>query len=82
MKKKINLIVDERDKNLRVDVFIANKEKSISRTRIKNLILGKQLRLNDKILIDPSKKINFGDNIDLQLTAETTFIRDPSDNLV
>ena len=65
MKKKINLIVEERDKNLRVDVFIANKEKSISRTRIKNLILGKQLRLNDRILIDPSKKINFGDNIDL-----------------
>ena len=65
MKKKINLIVEERDKNLRVDVFIANKEKSISRTRIKNLILGKQLRLNNKILIDPSKKINFGDNIDL-----------------
>ena len=65
MKKKINLIVEERDKNLRVDVFIANKEKSISRTRIKNLILGKKLRLNDRILIDPSKKINFGDNIDL-----------------
>ena len=65
MEKKINLIVEDKDKKIRVDVFIANKEKSISRTRIKNLILGKQLRLNDRILIDPSKKINFGDNIDL-----------------
>ena len=65
MKKKINLIVEEKDKNLRVDVFINKKEKSISRTRVKNLILDKQLSLNDKIMIDPSKKINFGDSIDL-----------------
>ncbi|MDC0061197.1 RluA family pseudouridine synthase, partial [Candidatus Pelagibacter sp.] len=65
MKKKINLIVEEKDKNLRVDVFINKKEKSISRTRVKNLILDKQLSLNDRIIIDPSKKINFGDNINL-----------------
>ena len=63
MKKKIKLIVGEMDKNLRVDVFINNKEKDISRTRIKNLILDKQLRLNDEIMRDPAKKINFGDNI-------------------
>ena len=65
MKKKINLIVEEQDKNLRVDVFINKKEKSISRTRVKNLILDKQLNLNDRIMMDPSKKINPGDNIDL-----------------
>ena len=65
MKKKINLIVEEKDKNLRVDVFINKKEMSISRTRVKNLILDKNLSLNDRIIIDPSKKINFGDNINL-----------------
>tara|TARA_A100001011_G_scaffold43630_1_gene40981 strand:+ start:23 stop:1003 length:981 start_codon:yes stop_codon:yes gene_type:complete len=65
MKKKINLIAEEQDKNLRVDVFINKKEKSISRTRVKNLILDKQLNLNDRIMMDPSKKINPGDNIDL-----------------
>ena len=37
MKKKINLIVEEADKNLRVDVFIQKREKNISRTRIKIL---------------------------------------------
>ena len=41
MKKKINLIVKEDDKNLRVDVFINKKENNLSRTRIKNLILDK-----------------------------------------
>ena len=58
MEKKINLIVKEDEKNLRVDVFINKKENDISRTRIKNLILDKKLKINNKIIIDPSKKIS------------------------
>ena len=65
MKKKINLKVEEKDKNLRIDVFIRNNNKEISRTRIKNLVLDKKLKLNNKIIIDPAKKINLGDNINL-----------------
>ena len=65
MEKKINLIVNEDNKDLRVDVFINKKQHEISRTRIKNLILDKQLRLNNKILLDPSKKISIGDNLEL-----------------
>ena len=65
MKKKINLIVKVKDKNLRVDVFITKKENKISRTRIKNLILNKKLRLNNKIIEDPSKKISIGDFLEL-----------------
>ena len=65
MEKKINLIVRENDKNLRVDVFINKKERDLSRTRVKNLILDKKLKLNNKITIDPSKKISNGDIIDL-----------------
>ena len=61
MKKKISLIAKEEDKNLRVDVFINKKENDISRTRIKNLILEKNLKLNNKIMINPSKKISNGD---------------------
>ena len=49
MEKKINLIVKDEDKNLRVDVFINKKEKDISRTRIKNLILDNKLKLNNSI---------------------------------
>ena len=65
MKKKINLIVEDADKNLRVDVFINKKENKISRTRIKNLILDKKLRLNNEINIDPSKKVSCGDILEL-----------------
>ena len=65
MKKKINLIVNDEDKNLRVDVFINKKEDKISRTRIKNLILNRNLKLNDMVIKDPSKKVITGDRLEL-----------------
>ena len=67
MKKKINLIVGENDENLRVDVFINKKESALSRTRIKNLIIDKKLKLNNKVTVNPSKKIFRGDTIDLTI---------------
>ena len=67
MEKKINLKVKEDDKNLRIDVFISNNIKELSRTRIKNLILDQKLKLNNKIILDPAKKVNVEDTIDLIL---------------
>jgi len=63
MKNIINLIVKNEDKGLRIDTFITKKQKELSRTRIKNLILKKKLKLNNKILEDPSKKVSKGDKI-------------------
>ena len=65
MEKKINLKVKENDKSFRIDVFISNNSKEISRTRIKNLILDKKLKINNKIILDPAKKLNPGDKINL-----------------
>ena len=67
MGKKINLIVDEKDQNTRVDSFINKHNKEISRTRIKNLILGKNLKINDQVIDDPSKKISINDKIIIQI---------------
>ncbi len=67
MKKKINLIVEDDDKNLRIDVFINKKENEISRTRIKNLILNKKLKLNNKTTDNPSKKVSIGDILELTI---------------
>ena len=53
MKKKINLVVKKEENNIRVDVFINKREKDFSRTRIKNLILDKKLKINNKIITDP-----------------------------
>ena len=65
MKKKISLVPKKDENNIRVDVFINSREKSLSRTRIKNLILDKKLKINDKIITDPSKKVSNEDDINL-----------------
>jgi 23S rRNA pseudouridine1911/1915/1917 synthase len=67
MEKNINLIVEEDENNLRLDVLINKREESISRTRIKNLILKKKLKLNNQIINSPSKKVSTGDTINLQI---------------
>jgi len=67
MKKNISFIVKESENNLRVDILINKREVSISRTRIKNLILKKKLELNGEIINSPSKKVVVGDNINLQI---------------
>ena len=67
MQKKINLIVKDTEKDIRIDIFINKRRNEISRTRIKNLILDQKLKLNNKILTDPSKKISAGDNINLTI---------------
>ncbi len=67
MKNAINLIVKDQENGQRVDQFISNKEKDLSRTRIKNLILKKKLKINKKIIIDPSKKVCADDYINLEI---------------
>jgi len=67
MNKIINLLVETKENNQRVDTFISNKEKSLSRTRIKNLILKKNLKLNNQVLISPSKKVSTGDQLSLEI---------------
>ena len=67
MEKNINLLVGEEENNLRLDIFINNREHQISRTRIKNLILNEKLKINNKIINSPSKKVLTGDEINLQI---------------
>ena len=65
MKKIINLLVEKKDDILRVDQFINKYEKNLSRSQIKNLILKKNLSINNKLNDDPSKKIKINDKISL-----------------
>ncbi len=67
MKNIINLIVEQNLDKKRVDAFIFIKCPEISRTRIKNLIIDKRLKINGKVNFLPSKKINFGDKIALEI---------------
>ena len=67
MKNIINFIVKEDDNNKRVDMILANHDKSLSRTRVKNLILDSKLKINERIVHDPSIKTKLNDKIELEI---------------
>ena len=67
MNKIISLSVKSEENNQRVDVFISKKENLISRTRIKNLILKNKLKLNNRVIVNPSKKVSMGDKLILEI---------------
>tara|TARA_B100001540_G_C15738472_1_gene611040 strand:+ start:33 stop:1013 length:981 start_codon:yes stop_codon:yes gene_type:complete len=67
MKNTINLIVDNNESGQRIDLFIANRESQLSRSRIKNLILGKKLKINEIVIDNPAKKTAHGDKIKLEI---------------
>ena len=67
MEKNINFIVQQEESNSRVDILINQRERLISRTRIKNLILKDKLKLNNIIINNPSKKVNTGDQVVLEI---------------
>jgi 23S rRNA pseudouridine1911/1915/1917 synthase len=67
MKNIIKLIVEQKSDKKRIDAFIFEKCSELSRTRIKNLIIDKRLKINGVINEIPSKKVNNGDDIFLDI---------------
>ncbi len=63
MRNIIKLIVNNSENETRIDQFLTKKKKELSRTRVKKLILNKNLKINNLIIKDPSKKISIGDKI-------------------
>ena len=68
MKNIINFIVEQISNKKRIDSFIFEKCSELSRTRIKNLIVNKKLKINGEINDLPSKKIKIGDCVSLEVT--------------
>jgi len=79
MEKNINFIVQQKENNSRVDILINQREKLISRTRIKNLILKDKLKLNNIIINNPSKKVNTGDQVVLEIPKPKSVSLNPFD---
>ena len=67
MSKIIKLIATENNKNKRIDSFISQQETKISRTKIKNLIIDGNLKINNDINLNPDKKIKIDDIIELKI---------------
>tara|TARA_B100000989_G_scaffold141335_1_gene105145 strand:+ start:55 stop:249 length:195 start_codon:yes stop_codon:yes gene_type:complete len=57
MKKIINLLVEKQDDTLRLDQFVNKYEKDLSRSKIKNLILKKNLSITINLMMTHLKKL-------------------------
>ena len=67
MKNIISLVVDKNSNGQRVDLFISKQKEYLSRTRIKNLIIKGNLKINHNNIFDPSKKIFLNDKITIDI---------------
>ena len=67
MKSIINFIVKNKEKNLRVDTLLANQQNKLTRSRVKTLILENNLKINNLITVDPSRKVKLNDEIYLNI---------------
>ncbi len=67
MKSNINIKVKNKENNLRIDVLLSNQNNKLSRSRVKVLILENNLKINNKIVTDPSRKVKVDDEIFFQI---------------
>ena len=57
-------------KKYRVDSYLSFKETTLSRSKVKKLILSNNLKINEVIINDPSYILKLGDNIDFCIQPE------------
>ena len=79
MNNIINFVVENIQGNPRIDYYLSKNYKNLSRTKIKNLILNKFLKINGQVVNSPSKKINLGDKIYLKIIEENNVTLKPYD---
>ena len=67
-----NFVVDENFDQKRIDQVVAQQYPKISRSKVSKIIKTKLLKLNGKILKDPSHKVKSGDQIEFENLKEET----------
>ena len=73
MKKSISFVISNNDHKKRIDVILVKNLANFSRNRIKNFIKTNNLMINNLVVSDPSKKINHGDKINLNIRKGEIF---------
>jgi len=75
-KNTFNTIVTQSFDRKRIDKFLQSELKEFSRTRLQSLIKENQIKVNDKTIVDPSKKVKFEDKIEVNFPeAKKTIIK-------
>ena len=73
--KKYKFTVSEEQNLKRVDQFIVEELPTFSRTKISKLIKEGALLVNNEPIEERSKKVSFGDEVELNLITKGNFFR-------
>ena len=65
MNKTTTFFVEDISDNLRLDKYLASKLKTLTRSQIKKIILSKNVSINKKTTLSPSKKLKSGNSIEI-----------------
>ena len=72
MNKTITFFAKDLDKKMRLDKYLTKNLKTFTRSQIKKIILSKNIKLNKKLIISPSEKINENDLIEVNIPEQKT----------
>ena len=67
MNNSMKFLVKKRDDSKRLDIFLSEKIKHLTRSNIKKIIESKNVKINKKIADSPSKKIKIDSEIEIEL---------------
>ena len=79
MNNFINFVIKDLNSKTRIDFYLSKKIEYLSRSKFKNLILEGHLKINDIIVKDPSRNVNFGDKINLKIEVKKKIYLKPYD---
>ena len=67
MNNTIKFSVDEKNSGKRLDIFLSENIKDFTRSFLKKLIETKQVKLNNAVILSPSRKIKYKDQITINI---------------
>ncbi len=79
MKKSINFIISNIDHKKRIDVILVKNLANYSRNKIQDFIKTNNLKINNSVVLDPSKKTSYGDKINFNIPEEKQISLKPYD---
>ena len=70
MDKTITFLVEDTDKNLRLDKFLSGNLNNFTRSQLKKIIISKGVKIDNKIVVSASEKVKSGNVIKILIKAE------------
>jgi 23S rRNA pseudouridine1911/1915/1917 synthase len=68
----MKFLVKKRDDSKRLDIFLSEKIKHLTRSNIKKIIESKNVKINKKITDSPSKKVKINDEVIIELLIKSS----------